>query len=446
MTKQNNLNINNVGSISAHIREEGGNVIFDENLNMNSNHIISPDDLDITIGGTKAMTIKSDAVDFHVSKNTTEDVLHTGDLIMRNSKIYFNDSLNTTNYITYKASNILDITAATEIELNTPLITTNNDLLIGGGLTVKKEGEAILTLNDTRTSGASSSIILMRGLTLEDNSVDIYLKNGPDFKIMSSFESTDRDLAIFRWNTGNCDILGSVNSSGINSKSNVSLFDNTTEKIKMYYNSDSVANYIQSLDSTQLIMDYNSSERIRINGAGVELGGTTLTLNSNIIKKGSSDLKLSTNNNVRMVLESGGDVVVGNSSQFGSGEKLTVLGSIKCDNVYTNQGVVDNGAVTLGNTHDIKITGNTTLYVTDSSFKYKDNHYVLILNESSTDSILTIDCLGVSATADLNISINDTTEINENGTSYDYTFKKHSEASLWFIDNTSFVNIRIRSV
>jgi len=123
-----------------------------------------------------------------------------------------------------------------KIRVNASTIDINSDTTIGGKLTttdditIEKAGTNTLTLNDTRTTGAAGNIILMRGLTLDDSSVDIHLKNGPDFTIMSGQNGTDRNLAVFKWDTGDLNILRNLNCVDVNASGDISAVNSTFTK------------------------------------------------------------------------------------------------------------------------------------------------------------------------------------------------------------------------
>lgn len=463
------------------------------------------------IDNTLIQTLDSSGVDYHVDHNIDVDFKVTGDLLLSiedsqtdKGKLVLTDTFtNRNNYIQYKESNTIDITTPNEgvVELNTPDVNVQNRITMQGeletpkikndtellfdiddtekfkingstietsnDLLIKKSGHTNLTLHSNITEGGASSanVIMLRGQSTTDDYVDIYLENGPDFRIKSSQVSVDRTLATFGWDTGDLDILRDLNatrnvncvdvtasgdvdcakvtaSGNVETSDSLKIFEGTTEQLRIYHNSTANANYLNSKNSHPLIFDINNTEIFRADTDGLKMNGSndielsTLNVRSNggIYALSNSDLDFYTSSAKRMIIESNGNVTVGNISQSGAGEQLTVIGSIKCDNVYTTKGIVDAGEVDLDNAHYIKIDGNTTLNIGDSSFKYSDNHHCDILNTSSTDSTLTFDLNGITTGVNTtSVYVNDTAVDTTVSLTYDYTFKKKSKLQFWIV-------------
>jgi len=124
------------------------------------------------------------------------------------------------------------------LKIDDSIIETDNDFLI------KKAGITNLTLHSNITNGGNDSgnIILLRGGTSTDDYTDIYLKNGPDFTIMSSQLQVDRNLAVFRWNTGDLDLLRHINCVDVNASGNINASGTLSTNTIKYNNSFSLSN------------------------------------------------------------------------------------------------------------------------------------------------------------------------------------------------------------
>lgn len=455
-------------------------------ISKNNNKIsIDNDNIDFLINDVKVMTINEDEINMNVNVNKSETILHTGDLIMRSSKLYFNDAINTSNYITYKSSNIIDITAGTEIELNAPLINLQNNLILNGNL-LKIEGEGQRNLQIYNTANSGFSVLEFKvgnaeagfgsgfqmGATRNTtgttdhyyfgrsgiSSNDLIIKNDGNIEINKTLTTTGLTVSstlslpnnsITNTMINNLDIAkvnftaNTTIETDLNIKSatnpTLSLYENTDEQLRIYHNAASNANYFNSKNSHPLIFDINEVEIFRANTNGLTMNGSNQLLLSTLnIRSGgglyalsNSDMDFYTSSAKRMIIESNGNLTVGNTSQNGTGEKLTVIGSIKCDNIYTTKGVVDAGQVELGNTHYIKIEGNTSLLINENSFTYSDHHHCDILNTNASDSILTIK--GYGNINNMYIYVNDTAVTATIVPIHDYTFKKKSKIQFWVV-------------
>ena len=444
-----------------------GNVRFEGN-------VYKEGPMSFFIDNELVQTLSSDGITIEVPKNITDDFKVTGNILLSTEsskgKLILTDTFtNTANAIEYNSSDggnkILLSTSKFNINaFNTDLdgnLTTTGKVAVNDTITNMDSRESLRCKGRLHVGSAgssdSSSVIQMQKHS--DSTPKGFIFYGEDnrFRIRNSASGSDKD---FTFDSAG---LLTVPSFTVENTTNptLTLKEDTTEQLTIYHNSTTNANYINSKNTHPIILDINGTEIARVNTSGIETNNNnsvksgqlivkSATGNNGVFSDGTSgsrtDLNFFTNNLLRMIVEKDGKVTIGDNTQSNSGEQLTVVGSIKCNNVYTTDGVVDDGLVTLGNNRHIKIDGNTTMTVNEDSFKYSDNHHVDILNTANIDSDIEIDFLMTNGVTTINVYINDAVVDTSVNDTYTYTHKKRSKASFWFVKTGTVIDIYIHTM
>jgi len=258
----------------TNIDKEFSNIIDLPNNNSKLlGNLYKDNELLIYINNTLVQTLNSTGITYHVDKTISEDVLYNGgDIIVRNGKIYFNDALNTSNFITYKSSNVLDVTAGSEIELNSPLISCQNNLHVDSKSTVATSITNMSSFAKFEVGGR----VCIRGNTGDNSAVLQFIQHGDTVPHGYIFYGEDNNFKIRNDINGNKDMTfsqdgilaaPSITTPSLTSTSSLSLPNNTVTNAM-----------INNLDVTKI--NFNSN---------INIGNNTLTVGGTVNNNPSSD-------------------------------------------------------------------------------------------------------------------------------------------------------------